>query len=131
MEILINATVNKNEDSIKTNNYENSLADENRLLKIKVAELEERLKKYTNGNNHKRYYEKNKDKIKESGSNYLQKLKKDNPEKLKEYSRRAYENKKKKLMENTIIQNPENENNDSSVLLRNNNEESLLLINAE
>jgi hypothetical protein len=38
MEILINATVNKNEDSIKTNNYENSLADENRLLKIKVAE---------------------------------------------------------------------------------------------
>jgi hypothetical protein len=33
-------------------------------LKIKNMELEERLKKYTNGDNHKRYYEKNKDKIK-------------------------------------------------------------------
>ena len=29
-------------------------------LTNKVTELEERLKKYTNGSNHKRYYEKNK-----------------------------------------------------------------------
>ena len=42
-------------------------------LTKKVNELEERLKKYTNGSNHKRYYEKNKEKIKESGINYLQK----------------------------------------------------------
>jgi len=38
---------------------------ENEELKKKNAELEERLKKYTNGDNHKRYYEKNKEKYKE------------------------------------------------------------------
>lgn len=62
----------------------------------KIQELELRLKKYTNGENHKRYYEKNKHKIKELGSNYLQKLKTENPEKIKEYSRTAYANKKAK-----------------------------------
>jgi len=65
-------------------------------LKSYIAELELRLKKYTNGENHKRYYEKNKEKIKETGSSYLQKLKKENPEKIKEYSHRAYINQKEK-----------------------------------
>jgi len=68
-------------------------------LKAKNMELEERLKKYTNGDNHKRYYEKNKDKIKEDRTNYLKKLKEENPEKLKEYRKKAYENQKKKLKE--------------------------------
>ena len=67
-------------------------------LKKKNAELEERLKKYTNGDNHKRYYEKNKDKVKELGTNYLQKLKNENPEKLKEYRHTAYLNRKAKLL---------------------------------
>ena len=58
---------------------------------------EERLKKYTNGDNHKRYYEKHKEKYKELGSNYLQKLKEDNPEKLKEYRQRAYQKRKEKM----------------------------------
>jgi hypothetical protein len=49
-------------------------------LKAKNIELEERLKKYTNGDNHKRYYEKNK----EQGTTYLKKLKEENPEKLKD-----------------------------------------------
>ena len=40
-------------------------------LRSKVSELEEKLKKYTNGDNHKRYYEKNKEVIKEAGSIYL------------------------------------------------------------
>jgi hypothetical protein len=66
-------------------------------LKIKNIELEERLKKYTNGDNHKRYYEKNKDKIKEQGTIYLKKLKEENPEKLKEYRRTYYLKKKEKL----------------------------------
>ena len=44
-------------------------------LKKKNAELEERLKKYTCGKNHKTYYEKNKQKVMENGANYLQKLK--------------------------------------------------------
>ena len=96
-------------DDLNINKVE---VDEKSILKLKIleltnkiVELEERLKKYTNGSNHKRYYEKNKEKIKESGSNYLQKLKTENPEKLKEYSRRAYANKKKKQIEkdNSLI----------------------------
>ena len=70
---------------------------ENEELKKTNAELEERLKKYTNGDNHKRYYEKNKEKVKEIGTNYLQKLKEENPEKLKEYRKRAYQKRKEKM----------------------------------
>jgi hypothetical protein len=67
-------------------------------LKIQQADLEQRLKKYTNGENHKRYYEKNKEKIKETGASYLQKLKTENPEKIKEYSHRAYLTQKEKKL---------------------------------
>ncbi len=67
-------------------------------LKTQQADLEQRLKKYTNGENHKRYYEKNKEKIKETGASYLQKLKTENPEKIKEYSHRAYLNQKEKKL---------------------------------
>jgi predicted MPP superfamily phosphohydrolase len=70
---------------------------ENEELKKKNADLEERLKKYTNGDNHKRYYEKHKEKIKEQGTNYLKKLKEENPEKLKEYRRKYYLKKKEKM----------------------------------
>jgi hypothetical protein len=73
-------------DDLNINKVE---VDEKSILKLKiveltnkVTELEERLKKYTNGSNHKRYYEKNKEKIMETGSNYLKKLKEENPEKL-------------------------------------------------
>lgn len=76
-----------------------TIIKENEELKKKNAELEERLKKYTNGNNHKKYYEKNKEKYKELGSNYLQKLKEENPEKLKEYRQRAYKKRKEKMKE--------------------------------
>jgi len=79
------------------------LEEYNKTLMQKIENLEVRLAKYTNGDNHKRYYEKNKNKIKESGTAYLQKLKTDNPEKLKEYSRNAYEKKKnKKKMEDDL-----------------------------
>jgi len=86
-------------------NYE-AVLKENLFLKqmnsnllVKIDELKTRLNKYTNGENHKRYYEKNKEKIKQVGATYLQKLKSENPEKIKEYSKRAYANKKKKLLE--------------------------------
>ena len=75
------------------------LTEENKKLKNEINELKEQLKKYTYGNNHKRYYEKNKEKVKEDGANYLKKLKVENPEKLKEYRRTAYQNKKNKLKE--------------------------------
>ena len=67
--------------------------------KLQNMELEQRLKKYTNGENHKRYYEKNKEKIKETGASYLEKLRIENPEKIKEYSHRAYLNQKRKKLE--------------------------------
>jgi hypothetical protein len=72
----------------------------NKILDLKTQnlDLEQRLKKYTNGQNHKRYYEKNKEKIKEVGASYLQKLKAENPEKIKEYSHRAYLKQKEKKM---------------------------------
>jgi len=73
------------------------LQKENEILKQKNIELEEKLKKYTNGENHKRYYEKNKEKIKTQGSNNLKKLKEENPEKLKEYRRTYYLKKKERL----------------------------------
>ena len=79
-----------------------TIIKENEELKKKNAELEERLKKYTNGDNHKRYYEKNKEKYKELGSNYLQKLKEENPEKLKEYRQRAYQKRKEKMKQEEI-----------------------------
>ena len=78
-------------------NNMDGLEQENVLLKQKIQELEERLKKYTNGENHKRYYEKNKDKVKKIGANYLNKLKEENPEKLKEYRRTYYLKKKEKM----------------------------------
>ncbi len=71
-------------------------------LKKKNINLEERLKKYTSGKNHKKYYEKNKEKVMESGANYLNKLKEENPEKLKEYRRKAYLNRKEKIEKEKI-----------------------------
>jgi len=73
-------------------------------LKLKIYELEEHLKKYTNSEGHKRYYEKHKDIVKQKGHSYLQKLKEENPEKLKEYRRTAYLNRKAKI-QNTTLEN--------------------------
>ncbi len=73
------------------------LVKENQALKEKIIELEERLKKYTNSEGHKRYYEKNKQKVIEDSANYLKNLKENNPDKIKEYAKRAYLKKKEKL----------------------------------
>ena len=78
------------------------LIEENENLKTEIIELKEQLKKYTYGNSHKRYYEKNKERVKEGGANYLKKLKEDNPDKLKEYRRNAYLKKKNMLNEDIL-----------------------------
>jgi len=67
-----------------------AIITENTFLKARILELENRLKKYTNSEGHKRYYDKNKDRIIKNANAYLKKLSEDNPEKLKEYRRRAY-----------------------------------------
>ena len=81
--------------------------DEIKFLNLNNADLVKRLQKYTNSDGHKKYYEKNKEKVKINGSKYLKKLKEENPEKLKEYAHRAYMNRKYKLLkkknEDTIL----------------------------
>ena len=75
----------------------NNLIIENELLKKKNIELEEKLRSYTNTERNKRYYEKNSEKVKEKAKNYMEKMKTENPEKLKEWRHTAYMNRKVKL----------------------------------
>jgi hypothetical protein len=81
------------------------LQQENVQLKKRIIELEEHLKKYTNSEGHKRYYEKNKEKVMANASNYLRKLSQENPEKLKEYRKKAYLRRKEKTQNQTQTQN--------------------------
>jgi hypothetical protein len=85
------------------------LKTENEKLKNRINELEEHLKKYTSGKNHKKYYEKNKETVMKNGANYLNKLKEENPDKLKEYRRNAYLKRKAKI-EQEIIEKAKSEN---------------------
>ena len=75
----------------------NNLMIENELLKKKNIELEEKLRSYTNTERNKRYYEKNSEKVKEKAKNYMEKMKTENPEKLKEWRHTAYMNRKARL----------------------------------
>lgn len=81
------------EELIEKNNL---LIEENEKLKLQIDELNEKLKKYTNSQGHKKYYEKNKNIVMEKSKSYLQKLKEENPDKLKEYRKTAYLNRKNK-----------------------------------
>jgi FtsZ-binding cell division protein ZapB len=78
----------------------NILKEEIEALKIKNAELEEKLKSYTNPTRNKKYYEKNSDIVKEKAKGYMEKIKETNPEKLKEWRHQAYLNRKAKLKVN-------------------------------
>jgi len=60
------------------------------ILRETVSTLQNQLEKYTNNERHKRYYEKNKEKVKQNAKQYLDNLKVQNPDKLKEYRHRAY-----------------------------------------
>ena len=70
---------------------------ENEKLKGEIQELENKLKKYTSNNWHKKYYEDHKEGVRTQATKYLQTLKETNPEKLKEYRKRAYQKRKDKL----------------------------------
>lgn len=63
---------------------------ENAELKDKLAEMEEALKKYTNGERHQRYYDTHKEEVKSRAKAYMDKIKAENPEKIKEWRRNAY-----------------------------------------
>ena len=68
-------------------------------LQTEIERLKAQLEKYTNNERHRKYYEKNKDRVKENAKQYLNKLKEENPEKLKEYRHRAYLKRKEKMNE--------------------------------
>ena len=55
-----------------------------------INELKEEIKKYTNPERNKRYYQKNKEKVIKKANERLKNLPK---EKIQEYSKRAYQNK--------------------------------------
>jgi cell division septum initiation protein DivIVA len=76
-----------------------AILEENKQLKQKVVELEEKLKNYTNPQSCKNFYEKNKEKIIQTSNERLKNL---NPDKLKEYRRNAYLKRKEKLKSENI-----------------------------
>ena len=82
--------------------------DKIKELENEVNTLKEKLKKYTNGDNNKRFYEKNKEVVIQKATERLKKLAEENPEKLKEYRKNAYL-KRKKIKEQKL------ENNDGII----------------
>lgn len=68
----------------------NELKEKIKKLKLENEELRKRLKKYTNPERNKRYYQKNKEKVIKKANERLKNLPK---EKIQEYSKRAYQNK--------------------------------------
>jgi hypothetical protein len=71
------------------------LQKENEELKQRVAELEEKLKKYTAPARSKTYYENHKEELLEKMKKY-----KPTPEQIKEKNRKAYLKRKEKLQNN-------------------------------
>ena len=80
------------------------LQEENTKLKNTIQELETRLKKYINNEAHKKYYENHKQEIKQQQSKYIEKLREENPDKMKEYWKRAYQKRKEKKIQEQNIQ---------------------------
>jgi hypothetical protein len=66
-------------------------------LQQEIQALKTQLEKYTNNECHRKYYEKNKERVKENAKQYLNKLKEENPDKLKEYRHRDYLKRKEKI----------------------------------
>ncbi len=80
----------------------NNIINENKLLKEENTILKEKLNKYMN--QHKNYYENNKEIINEKAKKRLKKLSEENPEKIKEYRRNAYLKRKEKLKNEKIVE---------------------------
>ena len=78
------------------------LIEENKLLKEKINELTEHLKKYTAPCRNKKFYENHKEEIIKKVMEYKEKNKnkKQDPEKIKESNRRAYLKRKQKNTDN-------------------------------
>jgi hypothetical protein len=86
---------------IDINEY-NKLKTELEKIKTENIELNERLKKYTDSKRQLKYYNNNKDIVKEKAKSYIKKITEENPEKLKEWRHTAYLNRKAKLQQKNI-----------------------------
>lgn len=73
------------------------------VLEAEIERLKTKLEKYTNNERHRKYYEKNKERVKENAKQYLNRLKDENPDKLKEYRHRAYIKRKEKMNESENV----------------------------
>ena len=77
-----------------------SLLKELTMLKEENTKLKSQLENYNNSR--KSYYEKNKDYVKSQAKVALKKLAEENPDKLKEYRRKAYLKRKEKIQNENI-----------------------------
>ena len=76
------------------------LINQNKLLIEENEKLKKLLENYNNSR--KLYYEKNKDIVNQKAKERLKKLAQENPDKIKEYAKKAYLNKKTKLEKEKI-----------------------------
>jgi len=76
------------------------LKKENEELKREILELKSQLNSLADSK--KKYYENNKDIVKEKALLRLKKIAEENPEKIKEYRRNAYLKRKEKLQKEQI-----------------------------
>jgi len=89
------------------NLYKDDMTKKINEYELNINELKEKLKKYTAPKRNKTFYENHKEEIIKRNKEYIQKnkdnLKKPDPEKIKEYNKRAYE--RRKLKNNQNIDN--------------------------
>ncbi len=71
------------------------LIKENLLLREENEKLKQQLENYNNSR--KSYYEKNKELVNQKAKERMKKMAQENPDKIKEYAKKAYLNKKSKL----------------------------------
>jgi hypothetical protein len=87
--------------------YKDDMTKKINEYEFNINELKEKLKKYTAPKRNKTFYENHKEEIIKRNKEYIQKnkdnLKKPDPEKIKEYNKRAYE--RRKLKNNQNIDN--------------------------
>lgn len=80
--------------------YKEDMINKINEYELNTNELKEKLKKYTAPKRNKTFYENHKEEIIKKNKEYIKKnkdnLKKPDPEKIKEYNKRAYEKRKQK-----------------------------------
>ena len=84
---------------MEINNYIveiNALKNEVAELKNKNNDLQEHLKKYTNSKSKQKYYENNSNIVNEKAKIYKEKIKREDPDKIKKWAHAAYLKQKEK-----------------------------------